>query len=500
MSLVDGEGLPFVVDQDMKLLVRSSSETGGFADSATAATVPGAFTATIPANGFATTVFYLDTAAGTIEITASAAEGSSAVAGTGSLDVIPGEPEQIKIASDPIPTQPGEVSAPIVVQTEDEYGNQAPIGEDIAIEFSTTSPTGAFDTDPDGDFDGSVESALIHAGDSGVEIYYLDTEIGDPVIGFDENPEQGWEPLTQVQPIRLTLVVNNLGTSSIAEVNENELTTEDNLVAPSPEGQVVIGIEARTNAANADGSRLEMVIVEFAEEELPQPKGQRALGEVLDLGPDGATFDPPIVVGVRYEESDLPRGVSADQLTFGFWDGEQWVEVSSTVDPETQTVIAELSHFSQYTVISPNSPWYYTVPGLLLAGALPALAAGFAVGGRANYRLKFVGPPERIAVGERVNLRLEMRNAMGKIHGTAGRVPVSVTIEPHATLSGDERLTEVEGSNVWSDWAQDTEAGGIFFSAAQPGTYTIKAKMTKRIGPLNIPLTASNATFKVVVA
>ncbi|GAI53974.1 unnamed protein product, partial [marine sediment metagenome] len=71
-------------------------------------------------------------------------------------------------------------------------------------------------------------------------------------------------------------------------------------------------------------------------------------------GPDGATFDPPLTLTFEYEESELPEDANEDDLVIAYWDegAEEWVELDCTVDPVTNTISAEVSHFTTFAIIA----------------------------------------------------------------------------------------------------------------------------------------------------
>ena len=141
-------------------------------------------------------------------------------------------------------------------------------------------------------------------------------------------------------------------------MSQADLTTTGDLVAPSPTSKVVLGIGAPTKAVNSDGSRVDLMTVDVDEETYGEPVGRVRVSEVLRFGPARSTFDPFVAVGIRYDPASPPRGVAPEDLVIGYWNGAGWELVPSTVDPATNTVVAQLTHFSSYTLLSPPSPWY----------------------------------------------------------------------------------------------------------------------------------------------
>jgi hypothetical protein len=75
---------------------------------------------------------------------------------------------------------------------------------------------------------------------------------------------------------------------------------------------------------------------------------------MYDCGPDGATFDPPAELRMSYDPAALPPGVSEQNLVIAYFDKAKntWVELQTTVDPVTRTLVAKIAHFTSFTVLS----------------------------------------------------------------------------------------------------------------------------------------------------
>ncbi len=91
------------------------------------------------------------------------------------------------------------------------------------------------------------------------------------------------------------------------------------------------------------------------------------------LQPAGATFNPPIIVSLAYNESQVPAGFDEADLVIGFWDSsaKQWVALSDcTVNSEQNIITASLSHFSIYSVLAiPSESSAFTVSQLNISPA-----------------------------------------------------------------------------------------------------------------------------------
>jgi len=91
----------------------------------------------------------------------------------------------------------------------------------------------------------------------------------------------------------------------------------------------------------------------------PVPENRQIIGLAYNFEPDGASFDPPLTFIYKYEDSDIPEGADEDNFFIAYWDKDdkEWVELDDfTVDPENNTITAEVSHFTTFAIIAKLSP------------------------------------------------------------------------------------------------------------------------------------------------
>lgn len=83
-----------------------------------------------------------------------------------------------------------------------------------------------------------------------------------------------------------------------------------------------------------------------------------AMIAAVDLGPNGAVFDPPITLALSYDPASFPAGVIEDELYIAYWANSQWLALPSAIDTNAKTVSATIRHFTQFAVIGklPSSP------------------------------------------------------------------------------------------------------------------------------------------------
>ena len=85
----------------------------------------------------------------------------------------------------------------------------------------------------------------------------------------------------------------------------------------------------------------------------PAPAGAFIIGCAYDYKPDGATFNPPITLTLKYDKGLLPAGVDASKLVIAFYNTatSKWEVVSgSAVDTVKGTITVQISHFTMFAV------------------------------------------------------------------------------------------------------------------------------------------------------
>jgi len=106
-------------------------------------------------------------------------------------------------------------------------------------------------------------------------------------------------------------------------------------------------------------------------ERSPSPPAQAVIiGLAYDLGPDGATFDPPATLTFTYDPDEIPKGVNQKNLVIAMWDegAGEWVTIEDgTIDPIAYTITAPVSHFTAFTVVAHTRPPAFTTSFLTIS-------------------------------------------------------------------------------------------------------------------------------------
>jgi len=178
---------------------------------------------------------------------------------------------------------------------------------------------------------------------------------------------------------------------------DNGVFTGD-FVFQSDDDRCQLIISEDTLCLTEDGEPLgELIMFEMADPPAP-PEGYEVVGFIYNLGPDRATFDPPIILTLTYSGLSMPVGVAEGDLVVAMWEelGDEWVILGgSTVDSGVNAITVPISHFSAFAILAPAlvlSPADFTVTGLAVT-------------------------PEEANIGEEITISVLVTNS-GDLEGT----------------------------------------------------------------------------------
>ncbi len=171
--------------------------------------------------------------------------------------------------------------------------------------------------------------------------------------GYAEEPDP--EPLL---PTETELVTGYTGVTVFDAVAESE---DGDIVLEIPRGTSAI-----VNNQLVDRVSIEPVAevsAEAAAAVVVLPEADEGEGVVIglpvDLGPDGAVFEPPITLRFAYDAALIPEGADEDDLRVAWWDADagEWVVLEgATVDPVSGMISVPVSHFTEFIVITVVPP------------------------------------------------------------------------------------------------------------------------------------------------
>jgi hypothetical protein len=111
-------------------------------------------------------------------------------------------------------------------------------------------------------------------------------------------------------------------------------------------------VEIPTGAIAADSADISVTISKSTQK-VSLPGDLKAVGDVYEIGPEGATFTEPVRITLPIPEGEDPEDVLG-VVTLDPDSGE-WVSVSSSVDTAARTVSAFATHFSPWGIAGGRS-------------------------------------------------------------------------------------------------------------------------------------------------
>ncbi len=219
-------------------------------------------------------------------------------------------------------------------------------------------------------------------------------------------------------------------------VTEDGVFTEE-VTIESLDSNVEIVIPSGTTGLTEEGEPLSEITVVRADPPAP-PANTETIAVDYDLGPDGATFAPPISLTFQYNPDQIPEGGSHENLSIAYYDTDsgQWVELDASdieIDPVTNTITARISHFTYFSIIAHTAPAVFTASNLTIS-------------------------PSAVDAGEKVNISATITNT-GDLAGEFkaalkinGGFAATATVVLNGGATGKVTFTSIQGA---------------------PGTYTV---------------------------
>ena len=190
-------------------------------------------------------------------------------------------------------------------------------------------------------------------------------------------------------------------------------------------------------------------ILEMAEPPAP-PADASVVGLTYDLGPDGATFDPPITISFTYDPDEIPEEHNEEDLIIAMWNATagEWVKLKGCiVDPITHTITAPVSHFTAFTVLSYTRPAAFTISSLSIS-------------------------PTEVDIKETLTISIVVTN-IGNLSGN-----YEVTLKIDDVVVETQEVTVAGGASQTVPFTTAKDATGTYTVDVNglSGTFTVKAK------------------------
>ena len=171
-----------------------------------------------------------------------------------------------------------------------------------------------------------------------------------------------------------SVVVVSPGVYDVSQVVTTGGVFTQDVTLSSEDGKVKPVIAAGTKGLTADGEPISQISILPMTDPPAPPVEANIVGLAYDIGPDGATFEPPITVTFTYDPTAIPSGVNEEDLVLALYDEAtgQWVTLSDiVVDPVAHTISGKTGHFTAFAIIAtvevpppPPAPAAFTVSNL----------------------------------------------------------------------------------------------------------------------------------------
>ncbi len=153
---------------------------------------------------------------------------------------------------------------------------------------------------------------------------------------------------------------------------------------------------------------------------IPRPQ-ENLIGEIFEIKFKGDLPQKPVTISMSYDKNMIPSNAEEDYLKIGYFDGENWYTLPSTIDKSKGKVYTVVSHFSFFQLIidgmigqiSPAINYfkdYLKAPnmGLVTFNELPSLIK--------DNLLETYGNSERIFNIISIEVPVEQKIHLGVIH------------------------------------------------------------------------------------
>ena len=179
------------------------------------------------------------------------------------------------------------------------------------------------------------------------EVTRLNLSVTIPVT--TENEE---EPSVETSTLQCSLFGEN---RNVSISDTGEILESIEISSNLPSGKVKVSINAGTKALNKNGSPLTNLTFDANPTPPPASEGSTVF-IAFNFGPDGATFDPPIVITFEYNPEDIPENTDEEDMVIAFYDSSigEWVLIASEVNTANHTITALVSHFTTFAVLVPE--------------------------------------------------------------------------------------------------------------------------------------------------
>ncbi|EOD01787.1 S8 family serine peptidase [Caldisalinibacter kiritimatiensis] len=194
-----------------------------------------------------------------------------------------------------------------------------------------------------------------------IDNYNIDLEFGNNEIVIEAQDAAGNKTVKEYNVVRKEKSSSSSGSSSSKSSSRSSRETDENVVEDtittkggeisSSDNDVQLKFEAETFDENVD---ITVTLLEDNEDIEPKKTSNIVrITDIYEFDSESEEFNKPVKVEFKYDEDKLE---DIDEELLGVYtfneETNQWEYVGGKVDKENNKVIAELNHFSKYTVMA----------------------------------------------------------------------------------------------------------------------------------------------------
>jgi len=123
----------------------------------------------------------------------------------------------------------------------------------------------------------------------------------------------------------------------------------------SADGRINLSADKATTFLDRDGKPLNVINAAIDPKPPLPPEDAYIVGLVYSLEPQGATFDPWLLLTLSYEPEELPKGVRENDLYIAYYNGSEWSKLPyKKVDTNDHSVTTQIYHSTIFAILGPK--------------------------------------------------------------------------------------------------------------------------------------------------
>ncbi|MFC1903134.1 TlpA family protein disulfide reductase [Chloroflexota bacterium] len=164
----------------------------------------------------------------------------------------------------------------------------------------------------------------------------------------EPQPPNGGSPSTY--PLKIDL----LGTTKEFSADSQGIL-KSKIEVSSADSKITLSINKGTMLLDKDGKPLQVIQASIDANPSSPHEDAFIVSPVYNLSPEGATFNPQLMLSLRYEPTKLPEGAKASELYIAYHDGIEWrVPRYRKVDTKANSVTTQVYHFTSFAILTPK--------------------------------------------------------------------------------------------------------------------------------------------------